>query len=78
MMQIKIDPEIIELIAPDVYGVCRVAYRGVVIPGMYRTPETGAGQHTQRYYIAGDIQDRIERMSNHQQLEFYAATKGKP
>ena len=40
-MTIEIDPSGIEFIEPDRHGCCLVAYRGVVIDGLYRTPETG-------------------------------------
>ena len=74
-MTIKIDPSGIEFIEPDRHGCCRVAYRGVVIDGLYRTPETGAGARTQRYYLARTIEERLGRMSNHQQIEIYAAVR---
>ena len=74
-MTIEIDPLGIEFIEPDRHGCCRVAYRGVVIDGLYRTPETGAGARAQRYYLARAIEERLGRMSNHQQIEIYAAIR---
>jgi len=80
-MQIEINPKHIEFIDPDpgAPGLrpCHIAYRGVVIPHMLRTPETGAGAQTQRHYIAHDIEERVGRMSAHARLEFYAAVRKK-
>ena len=74
-MAIEIDPALIEFIEPDQHGCCRVAYLGIVIDGLYRTPETGAGARTQRHYLARSIEERLDRMSNHQRLEIYAAVR---
>ncbi|WP_027245838.1 hypothetical protein [Leisingera daeponensis] len=70
-MKLEIDPEQIEFIDCNRLGeLCRVTYRGVVVHGLYRTPETGAGRLTQLDYLARVIAERVEQMSNHERLEF--------
>ncbi|WP_152612452.1 hypothetical protein [Leisingera sp. ANG-S3] len=70
-MKLEVEPEQIGFKDPAPRGgMCLVTFCGVVVPGLYRTPETGAGRLTQLDYLARIISERVERMSNHERLEF--------
>jgi hypothetical protein len=56
-------------------GSSQVYYAGVLIRNLYRIEENGAGAHTQRYYLAREIERRLLLMSNHERLELHAAVK---
>lgn len=53
----------------------QVFYAGIPVPDLFRTPETGAGLRTAQYYLAREIERRLEKMSAHQRLLFFAATQ---
>lgn len=53
----------------------QVFYGGIPVPDLFRTPETGAGLRTAQFRLAKEIERRLEKMSAHQRLQFYAATQ---
>ena len=75
-MSISIEPDLIAFDTPAPRtGLCQVSYAGIVVPGIFRLRPDGAGERTVRYYTARAIEERLRKMSSHQQLEFLGATQ---
>lgn len=71
-----LDPRLISFGPPSSRaGSSQIYYAGIAIPHLFRIEETGAGAHTQRCYLACEIERRVLSMSNHERLELHAAAR---